>query len=130
MYHGFPKILISTTVRYVILCFLEITHFYFYVQSDSRKFKRDCVIDHLYRSIENKCFFYVFTDADVFTEGSLPALRTKDEGSCSQPSQIIIQLRKQVIISYLAAVMVMFCFSSSSTQVSLYISLFISGSFI
>ncbi|XP_055067027.1 metaxin-1 isoform X2 [Misgurnus anguillicaudatus] len=27
--------------------------------------------------------------------GSLPALRTRDEGSCSQPSQIIIQLRKQ-----------------------------------
>ncbi|XP_056122139.1 metaxin-1a [Rhinichthys klamathensis goyatoka] len=27
--------------------------------------------------------------------GSLPALRTKEEGSCSQPSQIIIQLRKQ-----------------------------------
>ncbi len=44
--------------------------------------------------------------------------QTKDEGSCSQPSQIIIQLRKQVIISYLAAVMVMFCFSSSITQVS------------
>ncbi|KAI7807143.1 metaxin-1a [Triplophysa rosa] len=27
--------------------------------------------------------------------GSLPALRTREEGSCSQPSQIIIQLRKQ-----------------------------------
>ncbi|XP_051720692.1 metaxin-1a [Ctenopharyngodon idella] len=27
--------------------------------------------------------------------GSLPALRIKEEGSCSQPSQIIIQLRKQ-----------------------------------
>lgn len=36
-------------------------------------------------------------DSVLFTEGSLPALRTRDEGSCSQPSQIIIQLRKQVI---------------------------------
>lgn len=110
-----------------IMFFKDHTFLFLIVQSDSRMFKWT-VIDHLYRPIEKKCFF---TDAHVFAEGSLPALRTKDEGSCSQPSQIIIQLRKQVIISCpqnLTAIMVTDFFSSCIIQVSLYISL-IMGSF-